>query len=135
MTSRTVTWAGRAASALVGLFLLFDAAIKVLRLPFAIEATMQLGYPASAVFPIGVVELVCLALYAIPRTSVLGAILITGHLGGAVATHLRVGSPLLGYTLFPLYVAALLWGGLYLRNPRLRMLVPVDSGHARSTGH
>ena len=96
---------------------------------------MQLGYPASAVFPIGVVELVCLALYAIPRTSVLGAILITGHLGGAVATHLRVGSPLLGYTLFPLYVAALLWGGLYLRNPRLRMLVPVDSGHARSTGH
>ena len=125
MTSRSVTWAGRIASGLVVLFLLFDCVIKVLRLPFAVEATTQLGYPAGAVFPIGVVELACLALYAIPRTSVLGAILLTGHLGGAVATHLRAGSPLLGYTLFPLYVAAVLWGGLYLRNARLRMVVPI----------
>jgi hypothetical protein len=125
MTSRSVTWAGRIASGLVVLFLLFDGVIKVLRLPFAVEATTQLGYPAGAVFPIGVVELACLALYAIPRTSVLGAILLTGHLGGAVATHLRAGSPLLGYTLFPLYVAAVLWGGLYLRNARLRMVVPI----------
>jgi hypothetical protein len=125
MTSRTVTWAGRAASGLVGLFLLFDAVIKILRLSFAVEATTQLGYPADAVFPIGVIELVCLALYVIPRTSVLGAILLTGHLGGAVATHLRIGSPLLGFTLFPLYVAALLWGGLYLRNERLRTVVPL----------
>jgi hypothetical protein len=125
MRATTITWAGRTATALVGLFLLFDAAIKVLRLSFAVEATTQLGYPAATVFPIGVVELVCLALYAIPRTSVLGAILLTGHLGGAVATHLRVGSPLAGYTLFPLYVAALLWGGLYLRNERLRAVVPL----------
>ncbi len=125
MRATTITWAGRAASGLVALFLLFDGVIKVLRLPFAIEATTQLGYPAGAVFPIGVVELVCLGLYAFPRTSVLGAILLTGHLGGAVATHLRVGSPLLGYTLFPLYVAALLWGGLYLRNERLRAVVPI----------
>ena len=125
MTSRTVTWAGRAASGLVGLFLLFDAVIKILRLSFAVEATTQLGYPADAVLPIGVIELVCLALYVIPRTSVLGAILLTGHLGGAVATHLRIGSPLLGFTLFPLYVAALLWGGLYLRNERLRTVVPL----------
>jgi hypothetical protein len=125
MRATTLTWAGRAASGLVGLFLLFDAVIKVLRLSFAVEATTQLGYPAGAVFPIGVIELACLALYAIPRTSVLGAILLTGHLGGAVATHLRVGNPLLGFTLFPLYVAALLWGGLYLRNERLRAVVPL----------
>ena len=125
MRATTLTWAGRAASGLVGLFLLFDAVIKVLRLSFAVEATTQLGYPAGAVFPIGVIELACLALYAIPRTSVLGAILLTGHLGGAVATHLRIGSPLLGFTLFPLYVAALLWGGLYFRNERLRTVVPL----------
>jgi hypothetical protein len=123
MTSKGI-WVGRIASGLVTAFLLFDAVIKVLRLPFAVEATTQLGYPASSVLTIGVVELVCLVLYVIPRTSVLGAILLTGHLGGAVATHLRIGSPLLGYTLFPLYVAALLWGGLYLRNERLRTLVP-----------
>ena len=125
MRATTLTWAGRAASGLVGLFLLFDAVIKVLRLSFAVEATTQLGYPAGAVFPIGVIELACLALYAIPRTSVLGAILLTGHLGCAVATHLRVGNPLLGFTLFPLYVAALLWGGLYFRNERLRTVVPL----------
>jgi hypothetical protein len=124
MRASTIIWIGRAASGLVGLFLLFDAVIKVLRLSFAVEATTQLGYPAGAVFP-SVIELVCLALYAIPRTSVLGAILLTGHLGGAVATHLRVGNPLLGFTLFPLYVAAFLWGGLYLRNERLRAVVPL----------
>ena len=123
MTSKRI-WAGRIASGLVTAFLLFDAAIKVLRLPIAVEATVQLGYPASSVLTIGVAELVCLVLYVIPRTSALGAILLTGHLGGAVATHLRVGSPLLGFTLFPFYVAALLWGGLYLRNERLRALVP-----------
>jgi hypothetical protein len=125
MISNRATWAGRVASGLVVLFLLFDGVIKVLQLPFAVQATTELGYPASATWPIGAIELASLALYAFPRTSVLGAILLTGHLGGAVATHLRVGSPLLGYTLFPLYVGALLWGGLYLREPRLRALVPV----------
>ena len=123
MTSKGI-WAGRIASGLAAAFLLFDAAIKVLRLPLAIEATTQLGYPASSVFTIGVVELACILLYLIPRTSVLGAILLTGHLGGAVATHLRIGSPMLGYTLFPLYVGALLWGGLLLRDRRLQGLVP-----------
>jgi hypothetical protein len=123
MTSKGI-WAGRIASGLVTAFLLFDAVIHVLQLPFAVEGTTQLGYPASSVFTIGVAELVCLVLYVIPRTSVLGAILLTGYLGGAVATHLRVGSPLVGFTLFPFYVGALLWGGLYLRNERLRALVP-----------
>jgi hypothetical protein len=125
MTSKT-TWAGRIASGLVTAFLLFDAVIHVLGLPFAVEATTQLGYPASAVLPIGLAELVCLVLYVIPRTSVLGAILLTGYLGGAVATHLRIDSPLLGYTMFPFYVGTLLWGGLYLRSERLRALVPVS---------
>jgi hypothetical protein len=124
MTSKGATWAGWVASGLVVMFLLFDGVIKVLQLPFAVEATTELGYPASVMWEIGAIELACLALYVFPRTSVLGAILLTGHLGGAVATHLRVGNPLLGYTLFPLYVGALLWGGLYLRNERLRAVFP-----------
>lgn len=124
MTSKTALRAGQVATGLAGLFLLFDTALKLLQLPVAVETTVQLGYPAHTVFVIGVVELVCLTRYAIPRTSVLGALLLTGYLGGAVATHLRVENPLLGYTLFPLYVAALVWGGLYLRNERLRAVVP-----------
>ena len=111
-------------TALVALFLAFDAAIKVLQLAPAVEGTTALGYPADRVLPIGVIELVCLALYLVPRTSVLGALLVTGYLGGAIATHVRVVSPLLSHTLFPIYVACLVWGGLYLRETRLRELVP-----------
>jgi hypothetical protein len=110
---------------LVALFLIFDTALKVLALAPAVEGTTALGYPAASVVPIGIIELVCLVLYLVPRTSVLGAILLTGYLGGAVATHVRVGSPLPTHTLFPLYVAAILWGGLYLREPRLRALLPL----------
>ena len=115
---------GAVLTTLVALFLTFDTVIKVLTLAPAIEGTTALGYPADRVFPIGVIELVCLALYLIPRTSVLGAVLLTGYLGGAIATHVRIGSPLLSHTLFPIYVAALIWGGLYLREPRLRDLFP-----------
>ena len=89
------------------------------------EGTAQLGYPAAVVFGIGVLELLCLAAYAFPPTAVLGAVLLTGYLGGAVATHVRVGSPLFTHILFPIYVAALIWGGLYLREGQLRGLVPV----------
>ncbi len=120
------TWTGRVLSALSILFLLFDSVIKVMRLPPAVEGTVQLGYPESVVVGIGIVELVCLALYVIPRTSVLGAILLTGYLGGAIATHVRIGSPLFTHTLFPIYVAALIWGGLFLREERLRTLLPVQ---------
>jgi DoxX-like family len=116
--------AGYLLTALVALFLTFDTVIKVLRLAPAVQGTTALGYPADTVLWIGMIELVCLALYLVPRTAVLGAILLTGHLGGAIATHVRVGSPLLSHTLFPIYVALLLWGGLYLREPRLRELVP-----------
>ena len=121
-------WIGRVLSGLAVLFLTFDAAIKLLRLPMAIDGTTQLGYPAGVVLPLGVVQAICLALYLIPRTSVLGAVLWTGYLGGAIATHVRLGNPLFTHVLFPVYVALLLWGGLWLRDPRLRALLPLRSG-------
>ncbi len=123
--SKQRLWAGRIMGGLVVLFLLFDTVIKVLKLTFAVEGTTQLGYPESAVVGIGIIELICLVLYVIPRTSVLGAVLLTGYLGGAVATHVRVGSPLFSHTLFPVYVGALIWGALFLREDRLRALIPL----------
>jgi hypothetical protein len=122
--SKKQLWAGRVVSGLAILFLLFDATLKLSQVPQAVEGTKQLGYPASVIVPLGIVQLVCLALYLIPRTSVLGAILWTGYLGGAVATHVRVGNPLFTHILFPVYVALLLWGGLWLRDRRLRELLP-----------
>src|SRR6266487_3051910 len=115
--------AGYVLTALVALFLTFDSVIKVLRLAPAIQATTELGYPADTVLWIGMIELVCLGLYLAPRTAALGALLLTGYLGGAIATHVRAGSPLLSHTLFPVYVALVLWGGLYLRETRLRALL------------
>ena len=121
--SRSSLWAGRVISALVVLFLLFDAIIKLMRVPAALEGTARLGFSESVVLPLGMVLLACVALYAIPRTSILGAILLTGYLGGAVASNVRVGNPLFGYILFPVYVGVLLWLGLYLRDVRLRILI------------
>jgi DoxX-like protein len=121
--SKKGLWAGRIMSGLVVLFLLFDTLIKVLKLAPAVDGTTALGYPATVVRGIGIIELVCLVLYVIPRTSVLGAILLTGYLGGAIATHVRVGSPFLTHTLFPIYVALLIWGGLFLRDDRLQRLI------------
>ena len=118
-------WAGRTMTALPVLFLLFDSVIKLIRIDPVAQSFTQLGYPIHLAVAIGVIELVCLAAYVVPRSSVLGAILLTGYLGGAVATHVRVGSPLWTHVLFPIYVAALLWGGLYLREGRLRALVPL----------
>ena len=120
-------WTGRVLSALAVLFLTFDATMKLMRNPMAVAGTKQLGYPEQVVFTLGVIQAICLALYLIPRTAVLGAILWTGYLGGAVATHVRVGDPLFTHILFPTYVAALLWGGLVLRNQRLRAaLIPLQ---------
>lgn len=121
--SRRAVVAGRIVSGVGALFMAFDAGMKLLQAAPAIEATAQLGYPTSVVLWLGVVQLVCLALYLIPRTAVLGAVLWTGYLGGAVATHVRVESSLFGHILFPLYVAALLWGGLWLRDLRVRRLL------------
>lgn len=117
-------WAGRVISALVVIFLLFDAAVKLLKLPVAMEGTTRLGYPAGVVFPLGIVLLACVALYVIPRTSVLGAILLTGYLGGATATNVRVQNP---WILFPVVIGVLVWAGLYLRDDRLRQLIPLRS--------
>lgn len=124
-TSRAARWGGRVASGLVVAFLAFDAGMKLLGIPEAVEGTTQLGYPISVLFGLGLVQAACLALYLVPRTAVLGAVLWTGYLGGAIATHVRVENPLFSHVLFPIYVALLLWGGLWLRDARLRALFPV----------
>lgn len=126
-TSKKALWAGRFLSGFAALFLLFDATGKVLELPVAQQGTTELGYPVSVVFGLGVVQLVCLAVYLFPRTAVLGAVLWTGYLGGAIATHVRVGNPLFSHILFPVYVAAFLWAGLWLRDARLRAVLPFRS--------
>jgi hypothetical protein len=105
------------------LFLTFDATIKLMGLPMAVDGTTQLGYPAGVVLPIGVIEVTLLILYLIPRTAPLGAVLWTGYLGGAIATHVRLSNPLFSHVLFPTYVAALLWVGLWLRDARVRTLL------------
>jgi len=120
-------WTGRVLSGIAVLFLLMDATMKVLAVPVAVAGTVKIGYPAGVIVPLGIVQLVCLALYLIPRTSVLGAILWTGYLGGAVATHVRIGDPLFSHILFPTYVATMLWAGLWLRDRRLRALLPLES--------
>ena len=91
-----------------------------------VESFAQLGYPVGVAAGIGLVALTCTIMYAIPRTSVLGAILLTGYLGGAIATHVRVSNPLFSHVLFPVYMGVLVWGGIYLRNERLRVLIPVE---------
>lgn len=124
-SSTAALWTGRVLSAIAILFLLFDGITKTIGMTASVEGTVQLGYPASIVSGLGVTLLVCTVLYVIPRTAVLGALLLTGYLGGAVASQLRIGHPLLGFTLFPVYVAALAWGGLLLRDHRLRALIPI----------
>ena len=121
--STTQRWAGRILSGIAVLFLLMDGVMKVVREPHAVAGTLELGYPDSAVVLLGVLVLVGTGLYLVPRTSVLGAIYLTGFLGGAVATHVRVGNPLFSHTLFPTYLAAMLWGGLMLRDARTRALL------------
>ena len=127
--STRALWGGRILGGLAVLFLAFDAFGKLLQAPQAVEGTTSLGYPASVLVPLGVVQLICLALYLVPRTAILGAILWTGYLGGAIATHVRVGNPLFSHVLFPVYVAAMLWGSLWLRSTALRSLVPFTKGN------
>ena len=117
-------WTGRALSGLAALFLMFDSTGKLLQMQPVIDGTRQLGYPRDSVFSLGVILLSCVVAYVIPRTSTLGALLLTGYLGGAVATHVRVENPLFSHVLFPVYVAAVLWGGLLLRDPRLGAFLP-----------
>jgi len=122
--SKGSIWTGRVLSILVILSLTFDAVLKFLKPPPVAEAFSHLGLPFGLSVPIGIILLFCTLLYAIPQTSILGAILLTGYLGGAVLTHLRVGDPLASHILFPLYLAIVLWLALYLREVRLRPLIP-----------
>jgi DoxX-like protein len=126
-TSSKALWTGRILSGLVAFFLLVDAGFKLIRpLPApAVEAFGKLGYPVEFAGGIGVLLLACVVVYLIPRTSVLGAILLTGYLGGAVASHVRVGDPWFSHALFPVYVGLLIWGGLYFREPGLRAIIPL----------
>jgi hypothetical protein len=112
----------RALSTLPVLFLALDGVIKLIKPEVVVQTTVQLGYPETTITGIGVALLVSTLLYVMPRTSLLGAILLTGYLGGAVATHVRVGNPWMTHTLFPVYVALLIWGGLCLRHPRIAAL-------------
>ena len=125
--TRARLWTGRVLSGLPVLFLLLDAALKLVKIQPVIDTQAQLGYPDIA-RPLGVLILVCTVLYVWPRTAVLGAILLTGLFGGAIATHVRVEDPWLGYTLFSLYLAIPMWAGLVLRDPRLEsLLLPFGS--------
>ncbi len=123
-TTTKKLWAGRIVTAIPVLFLLFDGVIKLLNIAPVAESFARLGYPHDLAVGIGILELACLTLYLIPRTSVVGAVLLTGFLGGAIATHVRVGDPLLSHVLFPSYVGAMIWGGLLLRDDRLRSFIP-----------
>jgi len=125
-TSKKMTWTGRILSGLAIAFLLFDAIMKFFmdRLPpEALEAGKALEWPIEKMPLVGAILLICTVLYAIPRTSIVGAVLLTGYLGGAIASHVRVSNPLFSHTLFPVYVAVFVWLGLYLRDARLRRLV------------
>lgn len=121
--SVTTLWAGRIFTGLAVVFLTADVVVKLVGARAAMEGTTQLGYPASLVLPIGIIGAACLVLYVIPRTAPLGAILWTGYLGGAIASQMRVGNPLFSHVLFPIYIAAIIWGGLYLRDERVRALL------------
>ena len=115
-------WAGRIISAFAVVFLIFDGVIKVMLLAPVVDSFALLDFPAHLAVGIGALELLCIAVYLIPRTSVLGAVLLTGYLGGAVATHVRAESELFSLV-FPFMIGALIWGGLWLRDRRLRVLI------------
>ena len=118
--------AGRLLRTIPLLFLVMDAGMKLLELEPAQKGTLELGFPPGSVFTLGTIQFVCLLAAIVPRTAVLGTILLTGYLGGAVATHLRLENPLFSHTLFPIYLGVLLWGGLILSNAKLRKLLPVQ---------
>jgi hypothetical protein len=123
--SKTMLWAGWILSGLTVLFMLFDGTSKLAMEHHVVEATTKIGYPMGVIRPLGIVLLVSTILYAIPRTAIFGAILLTGYLGGAVASKVRIEHPLFGSILFGVYCGVLAWGGLYLRDERLRTLIPL----------
>jgi hypothetical protein len=129
--SKKAIWAGRIISALPILFLLMDGIMKLFKPALVVEATVRLGYPETVIIPLGIVLTACTVLYVIPRTAVLGAILLTGYLGGAVATHVRLSEGIFPVT-FPIIMGVLVWGGLWLRDNKLRDLIPLRRQGDRS---
>jgi hypothetical protein len=129
MNSRTALWTGRVLSGIAVLFLIFDGAIKLVPIQPVTDSLRELGYPASDSFArfLGVITLICTALYAWPRTALLGAVLLTAIMGGAIASHLRLGDPLFSHTLFGVYLGLLFWVGLWLRDERVRRIMPTLS--------
>lgn len=129
MGSKTTIRIGYGLSGLFVLFMVFDGVIKLPPLDIVLQTMTEIGYPASPAMArgLGILALVCTALYVYPRTAVLGAVLLTGYLGGAIATHLRLGSPIFSHLLFGVYLGLIMWGGLYLRDERLRALFPLRS--------
>jgi DoxX-like protein len=125
--SKPARWTGRVLSSLVIVFLLFDGAIKLVPWPIVTETMDRIGYGSSETLArtLGIITVACTVLYAIPPTSILGAILLTGYLGGAIASHVRIDSPLFSHTLFGLYLGLMVWGGLWLRDRSLRGLMPL----------
>src|ERR1700760_4043629 len=124
--SKPARWVGRVLSGLVIVFMLFDGAIKLVPWPIVTQTMDRIGYGSSESLArsLGIITIVCTVLYAVPPTSILGAILLTGYFGGAIASHVRIGSPLFSHILFGLYLGLMMWGGLWLRNRSLRKLIP-----------
>ena len=122
--SNKVVWAGRIVSAIPVLMLMFSAVLKLIKPAAVVTEFSRLGYPESVVIGIGILELLCTVVYVIPRTSILGAILLTGYLGGATATHVRIADPFIP----PVVLGVLVWGGLWLRNATIRALIPLQKG-------
>jgi len=124
-TSKAMVWTGRVLTGLFAAFMVMDTGIKLVRLPVVAQTLAQLGYPPEQGLAIGIIEAVCLALYLWPRTAVLGAILFTAVMGGAIASHMRLNDPLVSHTLFGVWLGLLMWGGLWLRDARLRTMIPL----------
>lgn len=125
--SKSAQWTGRIMSGIVILFMVFDATLKFLKPAEVIGATADLGYLEHHILPMGLLAITATILYAIPATSILGGILLTGYFGGAIATHMRLDNPAFSHTLFPVYLAVLMWGGVWLRNQRVRKLIPLNN--------
>jgi hypothetical protein len=123
--SRRAVLAGKVLSIIAVLFLIFDSVTHTMLIPAGVEGFGKAGFPPGSARPIGIVEIVCLVLYVIPQTTVFGAILLTGYLGGAVATNVRMGLPFFGFVLAPVYVGIVLWLGVWLRDGGLRRVVPL----------
>ncbi|MES2340488.1 MAG: DoxX family protein [Pseudomonadota bacterium] len=124
-TPKAMLWTGRVLTGLFAAFMVMDTGIKLVGLPVVAQTLVQLGYPPEQGLVIGIIEAVCLALYLWPRTAVLGAVLFTAVMGGAVASHMRLKDPLVSHTLFGVWLGLIMWGGLWLRDPRLRAIIPL----------